>query len=110
MNDPLGWRDYKSDPPYNWTTVKDAAPGLESDPDVGFIVYRYTHRPAHGPMDVFVSPYPYPFKDGAFEGYRSHMVTSPYHEDWIEVLAWLSIKDMETYLLSTGREFLRARP
>ena len=102
--DYIGWRNFKTDPPYNWTTAVDAH--MESDPDVGFILYRYTHRPWLMGDAVFVSPYPYAFKNGAFEGYRSHMVTSKYEEDWIEVLAWIPLDGITALLLSSGRAFL----
>jgi hypothetical protein len=96
LDSKTGWRCFKTNPPYDWTEAVDG--NRESDPDVGFILYSYKHdrwgRGLPSPERQFlVGPNPYPFQDGAFTGYRSHMLTSPYPEDHIEVIAWLPLAE-----------------
>lgn len=98
------WRSFKDNPPYDWRESVDGH--IESDPDWGFIAYVYANRyksPFNYPQPhrVWFSSHPYPFKDGAFTGFRSHMITSPYPEDRIEVIAWLPIQALENYLETT---------
>ena len=101
-----GWLDFKKNPPHSCHDH----PTMECDPDRGFILYRYTKRGDDwmvGRNWTFVSTTPYNFDDGAFTGYRSHMVTSPYPEDHIEVLAWLPYDDATTLLMKSANDWLR---
>lgn len=83
------WRSFKSDPPYDWRTAVDGDIE-ESDPDCGFIAYFYVEKPER----IMFSLYPCNFEDGVFVAFKSHMQTSPYPEDRIEVVAWLSVFDL----------------
>ena len=58
----------------------------------------------------FVSPYPSEFYDGVFTDYISHMRTSPYPTDRIEVIAWLKLEDFEKVLLDSGEKWLQPHP
>lgn len=97
MSDMTGkWRDFKTDPPYDWRTETDG--DMESDPEWGFIYYSYKYGPwGHGEPGAgrlnLISRHPYAFQDGAFTGYRSHMLTSTYPGDCIKVIAWLPLDD-----------------
>lgn len=91
------WRSFKDEPPYDWRTELDGH--MESDPDAGLIAYVYKNSPS--PQQVFFSTYVTPFKNGAFDSYRSHMVTSPYPNDRIEVIAWLPRQELEKFLETT---------
>lgn len=92
------WRDFKADPPHNHGNNCG-----ECDPEWGFILYRYLDRGSGGNwnerrLKPFISERPTFFQDGIWVGYESHMKTSPYKEDWIEIVAWLPIEDALAFL------------
>lgn len=101
----MKWRNYKTDPPYD--AYDDDHNGYETDYIFAYFVYRYTDRPDnmnHGP---FVSFKACRYSQGIFEGYESHMKTSPYPSDRIEVLAWIeddTVRDtlLEDFVIGTS--------
>lgn len=99
----IQWRNFKTDPPYDAQPDMDA--GYETDYQWGYFIYRYKNRPylENDPLRVnkFLSPYPSYFYDGIFSRYESHMRTSPYPSDWIEVLWWCDIEDVRKTLLES---------
>lgn len=92
------WKDFKTNPPHNHSDRCG-----ECDPEWGFILYRYLDRGSGGHWNErrlrpFISEFPTHFENGVWVEYERHMKTSPYKEDWIEVIAWLPIEDALTYL------------
>lgn len=87
----IQWHEFKTDPPYNYksTTI------FEEDPDCCWFYYRYKNRP-HIPEEknCFLSFKACLFIDGVFLDYKSHMETSPYPEDHIEILYWCLEKEV----------------
>ncbi len=91
----MDWRNFKTDPPYDAKDDEEA--GLETDRIQAWFAYRFTHRPWLTDKDIFVSFRASEFYDGIFTDYKSHMKTSPYDCDWIEVLYWVeagTVKDI----------------
>lgn len=107
----MGWKNFITDPPHEHSHCA----GMECDPDIGFILFRYTQRGEDwmpGRNWIFVSGTPYPFINGAFGegehgGYRSHMITSPYPEDRIEVIAWLPYDEAKKLFMKSANDWLR---
>lgn len=75
------WHDFISDPPYN--AEPDIALGYETDHVFAWFIYRYENR---NKEMLFLSHAPCRYSNGVFEGYESHMKTSPYPEDRIQIL------------------------
>lgn len=95
----ITWRDFKLDPPYD--AYEDDRNGLETDFVEAWFVYRYTNRDSPG---LHVSYKACTFSNGVFEPYLSHMRTSPYPEDRIEVIAWCSAGDIREAVLNHYKE------
>lgn len=100
----LKWRDFKTDPPYDYRSNSS----LEDDPDRAYFTFRYVHKPHLSKKEnKFLSYTACQFIDGIFAEYKSHMKTSPYKEDWIEVLTWCPITEIhEALLKSSGAKYV----
>jgi len=86
------WHNFKTDPPYNYQTNS----GFEDDPDSCWFYYRFKHKPHLTEKEnCWLSFRACTFIDGVFTGYESHMKTSPYPEDHIEILYWCSDEDIK---------------
>ena len=93
----LKWRNFKTNPPDN-VTLEDTI-NFECDPVVAYFIYRYTHRPWLKPDHLIISHAPRKFQDGHFEGYRNRL--SPYDADWIEILYWAPVDEVNKFLLDS---------
>ena len=91
------WRNFKTDPPYD--AYEDEQNGMETDYVRAYFIYRYTGKPHLG-KHIRLSYEACTFSNNIFEGYESHMKTSPYPEDWIEVLYWIEAQDVKKILLT----------
>ena len=98
------WRDYKTDPPFDYRT--DVHGMLEVDPDRGFICYWYPLRAVGRDKGPFVSGYACEFKDGAFVSFEAQTDVSPtnhplnYPDYAMEVLAWMPVDTVKSHLLA----------
>jgi len=93
----IEWKDFATDPPYD--SYEDEGAGLETDATWAWFVYRYKHR-KHLNGKEFLSHAACKFQQGLFVGYESHMKTSPYPEDRIEVIKWASSEDIRNKLIA----------
>lgn len=93
-----GWRDFEKDPPHNYVEPSQ----YEDDPDSGYFVYIHNQRPDGMSWGPFLGG-PCSFVNGAWSGYESHMKTSPYPEDRIRVLSWISEYEVKEALLDNWR-------
>ncbi len=91
----MEWQDFKTNPPYD--AYEDDQAGMEVDYDYAWFIYEHPHR-EHLKGKTFLSFRACKFSQGVFEGYESHMRTSPYPEDWIRVLAWVSAESVRNSL------------
>lgn len=93
----MQWRDFRTERPYD--CFEDEKNNLETDPMEAWFVYRYFARPGEGRL--FVSYRACTFRNGVFEGYESHMKTSPYPEDRIEVVAWIPSREVKQEVMES---------
>ena len=89
------WHKFATCPQYNYKSTTSKF--LEDDADLVYILYRYSNRIDQDDSennDIFISLKPTRFVDGYFEDFKSHMITSPYSTDWIDVIAWCYASDV----------------
>ncbi len=93
----MKWKNFKTHPPYD--AYLDDLLGMEVDYVHAYFLYRYTHRPHLAKTHVRISYGPCRYSNGVFEGYESHMRTSPHKCDWIEVLYWVGADEVRKSIL-----------
>ena len=87
----LKWRDFKTNPPYD--SKEDEEAGLDTDRVRAWFTWRHTHRGPGQPVNLSYKACE--FFDGIFTEYSSHMRTSPYPVDWIEILNWVPQEEVQ---------------
>lgn len=98
----LPWKSFKKDPPYD--AYEDDRNGLETDFVQAWFIYKRLYSPYLNDR-LFVSYKACRFTNGVFETYESHMKTSPYPIDRIEVLAWVESEFVKELIL---KDFLQS--
>lgn len=93
----IKWRDFKTNPPYD--AKADEESGYETDRMHCWFTWRHTHRGPNRPINL--SHKASEFYDGIFTEYKSHMRTSPYPEDWIEILNWTTTEEVQELIKET---------
>ena len=99
----MNWKNFKTEPPHNY----ESKGPYEDDPQVCWFIYQNTSRPSSMNKGPFLSHAPCTFIDGVFEGYESHMKTSPYPEDRIEILYWCDADEIKDKIMEDYNNFAR---